>query len=129
MREAGLRGGIFEFHVSEIVIQVAGSVASFERSSTNEKDIHEPVIVIIEDRHSRASCLDDVLLLRSVTRYMNGGEAGLLSNVAEIDGHVGNAVADRFERSRKAAGRCHPLKGARSFRTEYNAGHKDQEPC
>ena len=124
--QAGLNGHILETKTAQIAIQVAGGVVlAFESGGVHQENIHEPVIVVIEDDHARARGLDDVLLPVASAGDVFGGQARLHGDIAEIhrDGrHVG---ANVWRGARGSGGGRHALKGAHLGAVEQS--HRRQQ--
>jgi hypothetical protein len=76
---------VLELSVPEVPIERAarglGILGRVHGQGVHEVDVHQPVVVEIEESHAAAHRLHDVLLLRG--RVMLEGDAGLEADVAE----------------------------------------------
>src|SRR5437773_9451654 len=88
---------------------LAGTVA-VERRRVRDEDIHQAVVVEVEDGDAVAGGLEDVLLVLVTTGHVHGRKAGVLSDVAEIDGDWRQVGFDPFWRWSGTAHGAHALK-------------------
>src|SRR5690242_12150072 len=83
-----------------------------ERSCVDDKDVHESIIVVVENANSVSSGFQDVFLVRFRAGDVDGPQACLFRDVAEIDFDRWQIRLDRRRRALWARGSGHTLKCA-----------------
>ena len=83
MRQPGFGGYIFELEAAEVVIEkVCGRGQTLIKPiAIHQKNIGQPIIVVVEDRNPISGRLDDKLLAFLRSRNIDSGQSGLSRQV------------------------------------------------